>query len=163
MASVERPPISVLINTVTDLAEQIIKKITLDTRANLVAQPQEGGTPVDTGHARANWVASIGAPVEEEQGTRPERLLGKLSHPVSTEAAERGIAEVATQYKLEKGRVFISNNVPYILALNEGHSQQAPAGFVQLAIAKAIEEDLAKEYELTQELLKGGNGSRGGG
>jgi formaldehyde-activating enzyme involved in methanogenesis len=32
----------------------------------------------------------------------------------------------------------VSNNVPYINRLNEGHSAQAPAGFVQQAVAKAV-------------------------
>ena len=30
--------------------------------------------------------------------------------------------------------VYISNNLEYIQALNEGHSQQAPAGFVEKAV-----------------------------
>ena len=55
---------------------------------------------------------------------------------------QQGIAEVATQYTLDQGSVFVSNNVPYILKLNDGHSQQAPAGFIQTAIHKAVTTDL---------------------
>jgi hypothetical protein len=40
------------------------------------------------------------------------------------------------------GEVHVSNAVPYVQSLNDGHSQQAPAGFVQAAIAKAVELDL---------------------
>lgn len=30
--------------------------------------------------------------------------------------------------------IYISNSLPYISALNHGHSGQAPAGFVELAV-----------------------------
>ena len=36
--------------------------------------------------------------------------------------------------------VHITNNVPYIEALNEGHSPQEAAGFVQRAIARALQD-----------------------
>ncbi len=39
--------------------------------------------------------------------------------------------------KYRGGRLFLSNNVPYISRLNDGSSGQAPAGFVQAAIARA--------------------------
>ncbi len=33
--------------------------------------------------------------------------------------------------------IFISNNVPYIGRLNNGHSAQAPSGFVEMAVRRA--------------------------
>ena len=44
-------------------------------------------------------------------------------------------------YRLNKGKAFISNNVPYIRRLNDGHSKQAPVGFIQRAVRKAVTVD----------------------
>ena len=49
-----------------------------------------------------------------------------------------GISRIATGYSLRQGNVNITNNVPYIRRLNEGSSSQAPAAFVQSAIARAL-------------------------
>lgn len=124
-------PISFIVKDVERSAELIIKKITLDIHANLVRAPGEGGTPVDTGWARANWVPAIGTRFEGTAGSRSA---------VSEGDAQAGIASVLA-YKLAQGRVIISNNVPYIGGLNEGTSRQAPAAFVQAAIVKAVEVD----------------------
>ena len=35
-------------------------------------------------------------------------------------------------------KFYLVNNVPYIGVLDQGHSQQAPAGFVQAAIDRSI-------------------------
>jgi hypothetical protein len=120
----------------TALTTQVVKKLTLDTTANLIAT-----TPVDTGWARANWLASVFKP---EAG--PEQNLSKEA----TEAAEPGLksqqeqllATIAISYKLSQGPVFITNNVPYIKSLNNGSSLKAPVGFVQAAITKALRIDL---------------------
>jgi len=129
---------------VTDLERfvgRIIQKIALDIVANLVASPPEGGTPVDTGWARANWVPRIGEPFRGTAGTREQAEQGNVSN--SEQGA--GIASVLG-YTLARGRVFISNNVPYIGRLNAGSSRQAPAGFVEAAITKAVREDLARGF-----------------
>src|SRR5947207_9574670 len=81
--------------------EQIIKALTLNVVANLVRPPAQGGTPVDTGWARANWVPSIGAPREALAGSRDS---------VSAVEQEAGVALVAGTYKLAQGAIFISNN-----------------------------------------------------
>lgn len=106
--------------------ERTIKKLVLDVTANLV-----GTTPVDTGWARSNWVPSIGTPVEQPTGSKES---------VSSGAQDQGLAAVAATYTLERGPIWISNNVPYITLLNSGTSQQAPAGFVQAAIRRAVDD-----------------------
>ena len=75
-------------------------------------------TPVDTGRARSNWHLDVGAPTVQlvEPG-------GDLPTDVS-------------RYTVNQ-TIFISNNVPYIRRLNEGHSKQAPAGFVEDAVNNA--------------------------
>lgn len=114
--------------------ERLIVKITLDVTANLIE-----ATPVDTGWAQANWVARIGAPFEED--------LSEVepSPQAATSAASRqqaSLGAVAARYQLQQGAVFVSNNVPYITNLNDGSSQKAPRGFVQMAIAKAVRQDI---------------------
>lgn len=115
------------------VSERVIKKIALDVTANLIET-----TPVDTGWARANWVPSIGV-----ENRRPA-LANPEGPDVATAAARQGTgkAEIVTGYFLGRGKIFISNNVPYIVRLNEGSSQQAPAGFVQAAIRKAVTQDI---------------------
>jgi hypothetical protein len=80
-------------------------------------------TPVDTGHARRNWVPSVGEPHEGV---------------VTSEAAHAAGVAAVVAYELASGSLWVSNSVPYIRRLNYGHSQQAPAGFVERAIALAL-------------------------
>lgn len=92
-------------------------ELTLEVTANLIE-----ATPVDTGHARANWVPGIGDPPEDEQ-------------PAGAQAA--GMAAVAT-YKLGDGPLNITNNVPYIGPLLNGHSSQAAPGWDLAAVDAAV-------------------------
>lgn len=94
--------------------------LALDIHGNLTEN-----TPVDTGHARINWVPSIGAPVSKEiEGSNPASTPDPLAtfSPASP-----------------RDPLVITNNVPYIEALNNGHSPQAKAGFVEDAIQEAID------------------------
>lgn len=115
----------------TQFTEDIVKQLSINTTANLVQT-----TPRDTSWARSNWVPNIGQSFGGTSGTREQAEEGNIS----TAEQQSGIAEVALAYKLSKGPVFITNNVPYILALNDGSSVQAPAGFVQIAIIEAVRE-----------------------
>lgn len=100
--------------------------------SEIVANLQED-TPVDIGWARANWVAAIGEPYITDPITKP----GASDVSVQLGRASAGVASLAT-YKIADGPVFISNNVPYIRRLDEGWSDQAPSGFVQAAITRAV-------------------------
>src|SRR3989442_15420599 len=111
--------------------EQIVKALTLNVVANLVRAPAQGGTPVDTGWARANWIPSIGSPRDALAGSRES---------VSTVEQEAGVALVAGTYKLAQGAGFVSNHVPYIGDLNAGASPQAEAGFVERAVVEAAKQ-----------------------
>lgn len=123
-----------VVRGLTRVTERAITKITFDVVANLTEN-----TPVDTGWARANWVPAIGSPVTKDlSGVRP------TEQNASSAAAEQqsALGHVLTGYRLARGKVFISNNVPYIVRLNEGSSKKAPAGFVQAAIRKAVTQDI---------------------
>lgn len=85
-------------------------------------------TPVATGHARNNWIPTMGRATNEVCGSRESP---------SSEAQDRGIREIIDE-PLDSRRVAsIANNVPYIRHLNEGSSTKAPQGFVEAAIAQA--------------------------
>ncbi len=102
--------------------------LVLEIVANLRKNPKRGGTPVDTGHARANWVPSVGTP-------STSIVAGANSAP-----HDSGIAAVLA-YKIgtDAQPLFVSNNVPYIQALNYGHSKQAAMLFIEAAMDKALE------------------------
>ena len=94
-----------------------------------VAQTVILATPVDTGRARANWIASLGSPVRLP--TDDEDPSGQETIAVAT--------TVAVARKAGSGvPIFLSNNVDYIEKLNQGSSSQAPAGFVEAAVAQGV-------------------------
>lgn len=115
-----------------------VKKLVLDIAANLRSEPTKGGTPVDTGWARSNWLVRLKEPPTSPVGTRPKE---KGLPGVDEGAADASIAEFVSGYVINAGDVYISNLVPYIARLNDGSSKQAPQGFVERAILKAIVED----------------------
>lgn len=117
----------------TATTESVVRFIVLDLDRRLRRNPSRGGTPVDTGHARANWVPSLVDPFRDE-------VEGESAH-------ESGVAAVIG-YKLGDGPAWVSNNVPYILRLNDGWSAQQPAGFVERAIAETLLEAEQKFGEL---------------
>lgn len=104
-------------------AERVIKRVGFAIQGELIR-----ATPVDTGWARANWLVSIGRPPEGPVGSREAVNAG-------AQAAGQGRLLV---YNVSQGDVWIGNNVPYIQKLNEGHSKQAPANFVERAISQGI-------------------------
>lgn len=78
-------------------------------------------TPVDTGHARANWIPSVGVPADGEGGSA---------------AHAAGVAAVLAAGPNED--MFVTNNVPYIDRLIAGSSTQAPAGWDLEAVDTAV-------------------------
>jgi hypothetical protein len=125
------PQIRLVMTALEGFTENLIRKMAFDVVANLRKAGSEGGTPVDTGWARANWIPSMGG----EPAATPSGTKESVS---SAEASLQAGLGSLLGYKLLLGPVFITNNVPYILKLNDGHSQQAPSGFVQAAITAAV-------------------------
>lgn len=58
----------------------------------------------------------------------------RASTPVDTGRARDGWIN----HGLANDRVEITNDVPYICRLNDGHSKQSPRGFIQLSACRAI-------------------------
>lgn len=133
----------------------VVRKIALDVHSNLIDKPTNGGTPIDTGYARSNWMPRIGAPFEGTVGVRPRvadvgesgfrgasgnRYIGSIDNGAQQQARDA----VVSGYRIDLGGITITNNVDYIGRLNFGSSRQAPAGFVERAIRKALVEDIRK-------------------
>lgn len=94
-------------------------------------------TPVDTGRARANWLVSVDAPAPDEIEPYAPGKEGSTAGPNAQGAIDQAQEAVAT-YGPSNKSIHITNNVPYIGALNDGHSAQAPANFVEQAIDAGI-------------------------
>mgnify|MGYP006999136535 CR=1 FL=1 len=105
-------------------ADVVIRKVCLDLFSDITMN-----TPVDTGRARANWFATIGAP--------SSTTVEYSGSPAS--AGQGAIGDAAVAVSRATGNIFwISNNLPYIYRLEfEGWSNQAPNGMVRLAIDRA--------------------------
>jgi len=88
------------------------RRVALDVLNRIVMK-----TPVRTGRARSNWQTSI--------GSAPESVVW-LEDPVKTGEIVLGSLPV---YSI----VFLTNNVPYIIYLEDGTSKQAPNGMVALS------------------------------
>jgi hypothetical protein len=103
-------------------------------------------TPVDTALARSNWITSTGAPhvgvlfpykpypSRYSRGPRGGRRTGgNFRERINTNSVIEQ-ARVAMIRRRPDETIYITNNVDYIGHLNDGKSQQAPAGFVQRAV-----------------------------
>jgi hypothetical protein len=78
--------------------------------------------------------------VEESNDLLNELAVGiKRDTPVDTGRAQAGWEITAPISKVGDTGV-LNNNVDYVIYLEEGHSGQAPAGFIQINIIKALNE-----------------------
>jgi hypothetical protein len=89
------------------------------------------GTPVDKGRAKGNWQLSVDTPAEGDV-TVPE----SESKETASNTAEQ--IALATRNNLVPGgalghTIYITNNVPYIIRLEQGHSGQGEH-FIQGAV-----------------------------
>lgn len=74
-------------------------------------------SPVDTGRFRGNNIVSVGAPVYTNTAN---------VDPAGAETINRGLSAMSGLEPFTQ--VFIQNNLPYAVPLEDGHSKQAPAG-----------------------------------
>ena len=77
------------------------------------------------GRFRGNWLPSIGSP-------RTDQVPIRSAAEDLAEAAE--VFNAAPVFPV----LYLANNLPYAVRLNEGHSGQAPAGFVEGAIDAVV-------------------------
>lgn len=111
-------------------ADMVVRKVVLDIGTSLVNKTPVGDasywkSPPPPGyvggHARGNWSHSIGTQVIQEiEGVDPSgnKSIDRISASIPVKSA---------------GKVhFVQNSVPYIEALEDGHSRQAPNGMVAI-------------------------------
>ena len=106
-------------HTVPELHLVLMKKVSFQVLSGAVLK-----TPVDTGRARGGWQLDIG----EESSL--------LSTPVELRRSLSVLADETSKLEgLQFGeKVIIGNNVSYIIYLEEGSSQQAPAGMLAVTL-----------------------------
>jgi len=109
-------------NQLVKSIERIVRKaaLTADQVAVLA-------TLVDTGRARGNWLPSIGSP-QKGGGS-----LDKNGAPTINKARQ-----VVKGYKIGGNGIFITNNVPYILILENGTATRAPNNMAKKGIQAAV-------------------------
>lgn len=106
-----------------------LKKRAAQVVANSVAQ----NMPIDTGRAVSNTIVSLGAP--EDRILEEARYPGKQRATASVnQAAAIAHASDVISRALPEQEVWLSNNLDYVVDLNNGSSPQAPAGFLERAV-----------------------------
>tara|TARA_R110000850_G_scaffold65363_5_gene146311 strand:- start:519 stop:932 length:414 start_codon:yes stop_codon:yes gene_type:complete len=106
-------------------ATVIFQKIAIDLDARVVLS-----TPVDEGRARANWYPSLNAPSSERDDDARDK---------SGSGAAAAATSMAMGAKLGD-TIWLTNNLPYILPLENGHSKQAKQGMVDINLNAVAEQ-----------------------
>jgi len=89
-------------------------------------------TPVDTSQALSNWIVTLESP--SGQQIKPHFPGSQGSTQRASAAETLNLAKLVLRNKKPGQAIFITNNLPYIRRLNDGHSTQTPAGFVERAV-----------------------------
>lgn len=97
-------------------ADVAVRRVVLEIGSRLIYR-----SPVDTGRFRANWFYSFNA-------LDPTATQGVGATTVN------GIEDVPA--RAVGGVHYIQNNLPYAMALERGHSPQAPGGMVGITVAE---------------------------
>ena len=95
-------------------ANKAIRKAAIKTWSKIIRM-----TPVDTGRARGNWFIglSVDSDINTSDNVRGSQYVNdKLPNNVLND------------------KVYLYNNLPYIGALEFGHSSQAPNGMVRISL-----------------------------
>ncbi len=113
---------SVTRKTVLDIGTRLVERTPVGDGDYWKKPPPPGYVG---GHARANWQHSVGAPVVSEVIGTDKAGTDTINHIMASIPAKAG------------GLVhFITNSVPYIEPLEDGHSRQAPNGMVGLTVTE---------------------------
>jgi hypothetical protein len=97
-------------------------------------------TPVDTGRAVGNWQVSLNSPADGEV-----EIGGKAEAEGGNSSGNRSAAEAKAQSRAASaitgakfgGSIWICNNLPYIVVLNDGGVNRVAHHMVERAIANA--------------------------
>ncbi len=132
-----RNAVQVVVDELDRFINDVMKKLALDLVQILASAPSEGGTPIDTGWASANWIPYLNSSPGKPSGSRPDNDVPGANN-ASRAAQQSGIATVATSFDyFRHDAIVVGNAVPYIVELNEIH---AARGFVQKGMHKVVRE-----------------------
>jgi hypothetical protein len=106
--------------TVNEDFNKVFRKIVFDIFARLLKN-----TPVDKGTARGNW--NIGVNVIDY--SVDEGAMNKSGSPSMGKFPSKEVFVIGSV-------IYITNSLPYIKALEDGHSGQAPHGFMAIVMAE---------------------------
>lgn len=87
-------------------------------------------TPVDTSQALSNWQVSLNEPISDSDKTGPWFPGESGSTQGQSIRATIDEAKRIIEQRKPGDSIYISNVLPYIKRLDEGHSSQRPNGFV---------------------------------
>lgn len=111
-----------------DKAELVVRKAALDLGGQMVER-----SPVDSGRFKSNWMTGIGATLDASTTDTTDKSgtpsLGRMQQKLASWKPGQTI--------------WITNSLPYAQRLENGWSQQAPAGMVRLAVQN-LEQAVAK-------------------
>lgn len=138
---------------VPDVANKVEIEMATMTLAELAR-----ATPIDVGTARSNWVASIGSAYDGTRAAfspypsrhRPPYGPGGSMGEGRNQAGAVWSAAAALKGKKPGEDIHITNNLPYIMRLNQGHSSLAAAGFIE----RAIQTGRQRGMELARKLMR---------
>jgi hypothetical protein len=123
---------------VVDAASMLVRRVAFAIDRQLVMSTPVGNPdlwkrPAPKGYvggrARANWIPTLNVPATAAVEKRDKAGAATMAL----------LAPVTADFKLGD-QIWLSSNIKYIQRLNEGHSTQAPAGFVELAIQSGLRE-----------------------
>ena len=117
-----------------------LQKEISDIRKDLVVEvvTQESRmTPIDTGLSSSNWFAARS--VSSKTFSAPG--VGSAGPLTAQQRIKRTVASFSDNLKAP---IYVLNNVDYIEDLNTGTSNQAPAGFVDIALINALNKVLPR-------------------
>ncbi len=97
--------------------DKTVRKIALELYDGVTKK-----TPVDTGRAKGNWNMSVG-----------RKDISVNNSATSTPQGQSAKRPILIKGAGEKP-IYITNSLPYIYALEHGHSQKASAGMVAITV-----------------------------
>jgi hypothetical protein len=118
-----------VLQDMAQLIPEMIDDIIRELLESLYIELAGGGsptTPIRTGRARTGWTVDL----RETEWVPPDMAKSPRTAEEVLAAARHAVAALprATVY-------YLYNNVPYIMRLERGWSQQAPQGFIAIALA----------------------------
>jgi len=105
--------------------ETVVRRIVLELYDKITKR-----TPVDTGRARASWMLNSGSSAGSDTASEAASVDYKSMNKSQREELKSDV--VKNPYV----KRWIYNNLPYIKALEDGSSSQAPQGMVKLTVTE---------------------------